>query len=272
MKNDLNEEQISSYRKNGFIIIDDFLDINELEDWRFKVSEAVRLRADKPLPAGDYSKDSAPIKYKKESAEYFTQRMQLWMDNDPFKKLMLDERIGKMAADLEGIDGIRIWHDQALFKLPYGQQTFWHQDNPLWSFDSNHAISIWIALDEATINNGCLFFIPGSHTKKYQRPEPGSPPARVFELNPELLELNSPVAAPMRAGSCSFHNGLTMHGASANMTPGYRRAMTCAFMPEGSTFNGEKNVLTEKDFNSLTIGDILDNDATMPLTYSKHSL
>ena len=65
--------------------------------------------------------------------------------------------------------------------------------------------------------------------------------------------------------------GLTMHGASANMTPGYRRAMTCAFMPEGSTFNGEKNVLTEKDFNSLTIGDILDNDATMPLTYSKHS-
>ena len=83
--------------------------------------------------------------------------------------------------------------------------------------------------------------------------------------------MKPPVATPMRAGSCSFHNGLTMHGASANMTPGFRRAMTCAFIPGGSTFNGEKNVLTEKYFNSLTIGDILDNDTIIPLTYSKHS-
>ena len=65
------------------------------------------------------------------------------------------------AADLEGVDGVRIWQDQALFKLRYAQQTYWHQDNPIWSFDSKHAITIWIAFDDATINNGCLFFIPG---------------------------------------------------------------------------------------------------------------
>ena len=265
MKNNLTEEQINTYRKNGFVVIEDFLDSNELEDWKLKVGEAIRLRSDNPLPDGDYLKKKDPT-----STEYFMQRMQLWMDNIPFRKLMLDEKIGKMAADLEGVDGIRIWHDQALFKLPYGQQTFWHQDNPLWSFDSNHAISIWIAFDDATINNGCLYFIPGSHTKRYLRPEPGTPPARVFELNPELLELNTPVGVPMRAGSCSFHNGLTMHGAGANMTPGSRRAMTCAFMPDGSTFNGVQNVLPETYFNSLTIGDKLDNNDIMPLIYSSN--
>jgi ectoine hydroxylase-related dioxygenase (phytanoyl-CoA dioxygenase family) len=270
MKNTLTNQQISNYRRDGFIVIEDFLDHNELEDWRSKVEKAVDLRNDNPMPKGDYSKETDSIKHKKNSDAYFKQRMQLWMDNEPFRKLMFDERIGKMACDLEGIDGIRIWHDQALYKLPYGQQTFWHQDNPLWSFDSNHAISIWIAFDDATINNGCLYFIPGSHSKKYKRPEPGSSPSRVFELNPELISLDTPVPVPMRAGSCSFHNGLTMHGASANMTPGFRRAMTCAFMPDGSTFNGVRNVLPETYFKSLKVGDKLDNNEFLPLIYSRN--
>ena len=174
-----------------------------------------------------------------------------------------------MAADLEGIDGVRIWQDQALFKLPYAQQTYWHQDNPIWSFDSKHAITIWIAFDDATINNGCLFFIPGSHTKSYIKPEAGATPDRIFELNPELLKLPPPVAAPMRAGSCSFHNGLMMHGASANMTPGSRRAMTCGFMPDGSTFNGTRNILPESYYQSLKVGDQLNNNEINPLIYSK---
>jgi ectoine hydroxylase-related dioxygenase (phytanoyl-CoA dioxygenase family) len=74
----------------------------------------------------------------------------------------------------------------------------------------------------------------------------------------------------MRAGSCSFHNGLTMHGASANMTPGFRRAMTCAFMPDGSTFNGVRNVLPETYFKSLKVGDKLDNNEFLPLIYSRN--
>ena len=118
MKNILTDEQIAKYRKDGFIVIEDFLDQNELEDWRSKVEKAVDSRRDNPLPKGDYSKESDAIKHKKNSDAYFKQRMQLWMDNEPFRELMFDERIGKMACDLEGIDGIRKWHDQALNKLP----------------------------------------------------------------------------------------------------------------------------------------------------------
>jgi ectoine hydroxylase-related dioxygenase (phytanoyl-CoA dioxygenase family) len=73
----------------------------------------------------------------------------------------------------------------------------------------------------------------------------------------------------MKAGSCSFHNGLTIHGAHANMTPGYRRAMTCAYMPAGSTFNGIQNILSDAEFNRLKIGDLLNNDALNPLIYSQ---
>ena len=71
----------------------------------------------------------------------------------------------------------------------------------------------------------------------------------------------------MKAGSCSFHNGLTIHGAGANMTSGYRRAMTCAYMPDGNTFNGQKNILPDDYVRTLRIGDALANDEQNPLIY-----
>ncbi|MBZ0300995.1 MAG: phytanoyl-CoA dioxygenase family protein, partial [Anaerolineae bacterium] len=73
--------------------------------------------------------------------------------------------------------------------------------------------------------------------------------------------------APMKAGSCSFHNGLVAHGAGANMTPGWRRAMTCADMPDGSSLNGQKNVLPDAMVARLKIGDVLEDDAQNPLIY-----
>jgi ectoine hydroxylase-related dioxygenase (phytanoyl-CoA dioxygenase family) len=73
----------------------------------------------------------------------------------------------------------------------------------------------------------------------------------------------------MKAGSCSFHNGLTIHGAHANMTPGYRRAMTCAFMPDGATFNGTQNILSDEQVAQLTIGDQLCDEEQNPLIYAR---
>jgi ectoine hydroxylase-related dioxygenase (phytanoyl-CoA dioxygenase family) len=80
-----------------------------------------------------------------------------------------------------------------------------------------------------------------------------------------------PIAAPMKAGSASFHNGLTAHAAGANMTPRPRRAMTCAYMPDGSTFNGQRNILPEEYFQRLRLGDVLDNDAQNPLVFNRCS-
>jgi ectoine hydroxylase-related dioxygenase (phytanoyl-CoA dioxygenase family) len=75
--------------------------------------------------------------------------------------------------------------------------------------------------------------------------------------------------APMRAGDASVHNGLTIHGAGANMTPGWRRAMTCAYMPIGSRFNGQRNVLPEAYYQSLRIGDLLDRDDQNPWVHGQ---
>ncbi len=97
--------------------------------------------------------------------------LKLWQTNDAVKKIMLDENIGKMVADLAGWEGTRIWHDQALIKRPRANQTSWHLDTPFWSFSDRRALSIWGALDDASLENGSLYFITASyHTTTFDNP------------------------------------------------------------------------------------------------------
>src|SRR5689334_17247138 len=261
MKTDLSSEQIASYQENGFLVIHDFLTQEELSVWRKAVDAAVARREDRRLAKSD--ERSGDSYYD----NVFIQRVNLWQDNEEMRPLMLDARLGKMAAELAGVAGIRIWHDQALIKKPWGNPTAWHLDNPYWSFSSRDAISIWVALDDATLENGCLYFIPGSHkTATYDNVGIGQNMGDLFKVYTDWSKRKT-AAAPMKAGSCSFHNGLVAHGAGANMTPGFRRAMTCAYMPDGSTFNGQQNVLSDEQIARLKVGDILDDSNQNPLIY-----
>lgn len=266
----LSQEQITLYQSNGFIVIDNFLSQEELEHWRNAVNNAVKERAGKKMPGKDIvvGEDDGINEDSDYYSKVFDQLLNLWQTSEEVKKIMMDERIGKMAATLAGVDGIRIWHDQALFKRPWANPTAWHLDTPFWSFSHRNAISIWVALDDATLENGCLYFIPGSHKQtKFDKISIGKNMDSIFETYPQFIH-SKPVAAPMKAGSCSFHNGLTIHGAGANMTSGFRRAMTCAYMPDGCVFNGEPNILPEPYLSSLRIGDLLNNDDQNPLIYN----
>jgi phytanoyl-CoA hydroxylase len=272
MNHQLSGDQIASYQTNGFIVIDSFLSQEELGHWRHAVDKAVQQRAGKKMPGKDIlvGEDDGINEDAGYYAKVFDQLLNLWQTNKEVKEIMLDERIGHMAATLAGADGIRIWHDQALFKRPWANPTAWHLDTPFWSFSDPSAISIWVALDDATLQNGCLYFIPGSHKEtSFDKISIGKNMDSIFETYPQLLH-SKPVAAPMKAGSCSFHNGLTIHGAGANMGSGFRRAMTCAYMPDGCTFNGEPNILPEPYLGSLSIGDILNNDEQNPLIFKNN--
>ena len=269
MNYQITPEQIQSYEANGFLVIEDFLSPEELQHWRKAVTQAVEERAGIKIPGKNIKTGEADGI--NEDADYFAkvfdQLLNLWQTNDDVKELMFDQKIGKMAAQLSGADGIRIWHDQALIKRPWANPTAWHLDTPFWSFSDRRAISIWIALDDATLENGCLYFIPGSHKLTgFDKIVIGRNMDGVFDTYPQFKKSN-PVAAAMKAGSCSFHNGLTIHGANANMTSGFRRAMTCAYMPEGNLFNGEPNILPEAYLKTLRIGDPLNSDEQNPLIY-----
>jgi len=271
MKTLLSDAQVLAYQKDGYLLIEDFLSADELSIWRTAVTEAIEQRGGRKMPYGDIKvgEDDGINKESDYYGKVFDQLLNLWQTNDKVKQIMLDEKLGKMAATLAGCSGIRIWHDQALIKRPWANPTSWHLDTPFWSFSDRRALSIWVALDDATYENGCLYFIPGScHETTFENPGIGKNMDAIFDFYPKLKSSRS-VAVPMTAGSCSFHNGLTIHGAGANMTNGFRRAMTCAYMPDGATFNGIKNILTDQQAARLKVGSLLNDESQNPLIYSR---
>jgi ectoine hydroxylase-related dioxygenase (phytanoyl-CoA dioxygenase family) len=268
MQTHLTQEQIQFYRTNGFLVVEGFLTPEELAHWQRVTDEAVTMSLQRD---GDFF---ATLNNQKDPdafyARVFTQCLKLAEIHPEMRELIYNAQIGKMAATLAGLEGIRVWHDQALYKPPFGNPTGWHLDNPYWSFYSRDTLSLWVALDDATLSNGCMYYIPGSHLQAtYENAGIGQNIGDLFRLYPQWREIE-PVACPCPAGSAVFHNGLTAHGAGANMTNRPRRAMTCGYMPDGATYNGvNRNILPEEYFQTLKAGDILNDNAINPLIWHK---
>src|ERR1051325_2969332 len=117
MKTKLTAAQIKSYRKNGFVAIEGFLTPKELKTWQKVTVGAVDERLKKTRGWEGLNNQTKPDDF---YAQVFIQCLKLADTSKKMRELIFDPRIGEMAATLEGIDGIRCWHDQALFKPPFG--------------------------------------------------------------------------------------------------------------------------------------------------------
>jgi phytanoyl-CoA hydroxylase len=262
MNTAVTETQIRQYRDDGYVKIDQFLTPAEVAELKSAVLDAV-MSIDRKAVATDEKAHRAH----NESyyGRVFTQKINLWRINPTIKNYMLNPELGKMICRLAGVPGYRIWHDQTLIKEPFGNPTAFHLDDPYWSFSSRDAISIWIALEDATLENGCMYFQPGTQKlASFDNAGIGENMSALFKIYPDMAKVD-PVAVPMKAGDCSFHNGLLSHGAGPNMTRKRRIAMTAGYMPEGSTFNGTSNVLPRDYLQTLKVGDVLANDEWNPI-------
>lgn len=262
MKSAVTDQEVQEYRDDGFLVIREFITRPERDALLEAVSAAVNQLGRTRVAGSDALAGTEGTGGYYDTV--FLQRLNLWKINEHIHSFFTDPRLGHILTRLSGVRQ-RIWHDQTLQKMPWASPTAWHLDNPYWSFFSKDAISIWIALDDATLQNGCLAYMPGSHMKvRFDNVGIGPEIGGLFNVYPALKD-TEPVMAEMKAGDAGFHNGLTAHGAGANMTPHPRRAMTCAFMPDGSTFNGQQNILSKDYFSSLKVGDLLNDDARNPL-------
>ncbi len=266
MKTEITQFQIDAYKRDGFLLLGRFLEQRELEELRTAVSESIAKMGTIKV-AGEKAKEM--VEGESYYDRVFLQRVNLWKINPTITNFFLNPVLGEMLCTLADTDGIRIWHDQTLQKQPWANPTAWHLDNPYWSFHSPNAISIWIALDDATLQNGCPYYLPGSHKiAKYDNVDIGQEMAALFDAYAEFKELN-PVVGEMKAGMAAVHNGLTAHAAGPNMTPYWRRAMTCAYMPDGAKFNGIQNILSDEQVRNLNVGDLLNDEDQNPLVWSK---
>ena len=263
MDTSVSPEQIEQFRTAGYVVLEGVLNERELETWRAVTEDAVFQRLAERN--GIQNQDGSDEFYK----QVFVQCIRLADTHQGMAELIRDACLGELAATLTGVDGVRMWHDQALIKPPYGNQTAWHLDNPYWAFYSRQSVNMWFALDDATLANGCLWYLPGTHLlARYELVRISSNMGDLFQVYPEWRTIEA-VPAPCPAGSLVVHNGLVAHGAGANMTPRPRRAMTSVYFPDGETYNGQPDTLPEAYHMTLQKGDVLNDDRYLPLIWSR---
>jgi phytanoyl-CoA hydroxylase len=231
----LSQEQIDFYRANGFIQLDNVITGADLQRLRDAVAAAV-------------ASEDIPDRRAKSRGSYeqlFIQKVNLWQRHSVIKDYVLCRRFGNIAARLAGMP-IRVWHDQALFKEPQtGVRTPWHQDAHYWPHtQKKNQVSIWIALQDATTKNGCMSFLPGTQTIDTIPAVNLGNPTDIFETAPQLKGIK-PKTCELKAGSCTFHNGLSFHYAGPNKSDAMREAFAILYMPDGTTFNGRGHCCTD---------------------------
>ena len=142
------------------------------------------------------------------------------------------------ASQLLGNVPVRFWHDQIFWKPPkQGGVVAWHQDYSYWTRTKPVAhLTCWCGLDDATIENGCLQYIPGSH-RWGLLPKPiiaGELDGIKDFLNDEQKEkFSKPKFAELKAGEAVFHHSLTLHGSGANKSSSPRRAFVLNVIADG---------------------------------------
>lgn len=264
MNCELTQEIVETYRRDGFLHVPGLLSPEEVSHWKREIERASDERTER-IPSHDDGGKTGNEYYDR----VFKQRVNLWQSDEAVAELVLDPAIAGMAARLEGLDSVSLWHDQALIKQPWANPTSWHIDDPYWSFYTRKATTCWTALEDVTLQNGALYFLPGTHeTATYDNVLIGQNMNSLFDVYPDWAKIE-PVPVEMKAGDCSFHNGLTAHAAGPNMTTGTRAAFSIIYMPADATYNGIKNVLPPRLLESLEPGAPLNDPQQNPIVFPR---
>ncbi|MDP6596676.1 MAG: phytanoyl-CoA dioxygenase family protein [Candidatus Poribacteria bacterium] len=173
------------------------------------------------------------------------QVMEMWQKSKDFQDLLYYDPLLDIAGSLIG-ENIQLFHDQALYKpAKIGGAVPWHQDNGYWRCQPADLVSIWIALDDADQENGCMIVIPASHVDgqvSHSRAKTGDRelPALLFTDANE----SKAVSVPLKAGHAMVHHCLTVHQTQPNWSDRDRRAIVIHYMPVG-TENSEGMLLKD---------------------------
>jgi len=252
----LTPEAIAQFQRDGHICLRGLVDAAEIAPYATLFREAVaeRSRAVKPMAERDtYGKA-------------FLQIMNLWREDERLKRFVFARRFAKVAAGLLGVSGVRLYHDQALYKEGHGGITPWHQDQHYWPLDTDHTVTLWMPLIDITADMGVMNFASGSHTLGYLGDMPISDDSEQ-EWSRLIAEKGFQVGnhGDMRAGDATFHYGWTLHGATANATPKTRDVMTIIYYANGTKVLAPDNQNRQNDLDAWIPGGTPGQPAASPI-------
>ncbi|WP_149498693.1 phytanoyl-CoA dioxygenase family protein [Roseiconus lacunae] len=207
----LTTQQVQQFNEEGYVRPLNIFDENEISEIRAYFDD---LLARVVSGGGNsYSISSAHLKY------------------GPVHDILTDHRIVDPVADLLG-DNVIGWGSHFFCKMPGdGKAVAWHQDASYWPLSPSKAVTVWLAIDDADLENGCMKFIAGSHTKGHMTYRP-SDSAEHNVLNQTIenpQQFGTEVDDPLKAGQASIHADLLLHGSEANHSDRRRCGLTLRY-------------------------------------------
>lgn len=220
----LTPDQPREYRNNGHILLRGLASPEEVADYQPLIRQVVEEFARTKETQGrteDYSK-------------LFVQVTNVWRLSERIRRFVFAERFARVAAELMGVTGVRLYHDQALFKPAGGKGTPWHQDQVYWPLDTHNTITMWMPMIDITKDMGTMQFASGSHHSGPLADIAISEKSdRLFErlVREQAFPL---VSYDLRAGDATFHSGWTAHAAFPNAGKRIREVMTIIYFADGA--------------------------------------
>lgn len=259
----LDSDAVSSFRRDGHILLRGVADGDEIAAYRPRIADAVKR----------LNRNNKPLEDRDTYGKAFIQISNIWTQDEAVRRFSLARRFAKIAAELMGVDAVRIYHDQALFKEPGGGITPWHQDQIYWPLDTADTITMWMPLVPLRGASGTLDFASGSHLHGYISKTVISDQSHKT-LKEYIAHHGFPVVnhGPMDAGDATFHYGWTVHSAPGNATDTMREVMTVIYFADGARLLEPETKARIGDRDALmpdvAVGDRIDG-RLVPAVYRK---
>lgn len=251
----LSTDQIDFYQQFRYIKLKQVLNDETLQFFNQAITERVQQMNTVDLPLEERST----------YGKAFLQLFNLWREDEVVKQLIFSKRLAKTASDLMQTTGVRLYHDQALFKEGGGGITPWHADQYYWPLETDKTITAWMPLQATPLELGPLEFSAGSHRIVEGRElEIGDESEMLIQQKLRVTDFRH-VIEPFDAGEISFHSGWVFHRAGANITSQMRKVMTIIYMDKDMKLKNPENKNQVNDWNTWCPGAKVGETINSPL-------
>ena len=243
----LNAEQIDFYREHNFIKLKQVFPPDLLAYFGQVISQKVK----------ELNTQHLPMSERDTYGKAFLQIMNIWTKSEEVRRFVFGKRLARIATELMGVRGVRMYHDQALFKEPGGGFTPWHADQYYWPLANDNTVTAWVPMQPVPLEMGPLEFSAGSQKIPLGRNLKISDDSEAYIQKTLRINDFEHVVEPFELGEVSFHSGWIFHRAGANHTDQMRQVMTVIYMDKDMKLKAPENPNQQNDWDTWCPGAVV---------------
>lgn len=234
-------EQIHKFQEQGHILLRSVASQAEIDAYRPHILKTIQRSLEE---------NHAIEKLVQGSQENWIYINNLWSQDDIARRFILASRFGQIAAELLGVDAVRLFRDQTYFKKPGGTDTPWHQDGYFMPLNTDKIITMWLPLVDVTPEMAPMSFVTGSHRGAKYLGTSMPQPEKMQEFAESIIQRGYELTSyeSFAAGDITFHSGWTLHSAPTNKSDRTREVLVIVYYADGACIAQPKQMDSQAPF------------------------